>query len=125
MNGNQSQNAVAIDVRRFMGCGYLSAAGPGVPVNAWDGSSLGRSVSPDERDDKGATITPVCAGYVCGLPEVIEASHARIFYDKGELEQFCEGGCATAALRDAITVLECEGSRVMDWSNRNPVKSMP
>lgn len=101
----------------------MPALAANVPVQAWDGSSLGRMSSPDERDDKRRIIHPVCPGYACGLPEVIEASHARLFFDKGELSQFCDGKTATPMLRDAITILECEASRVMDWSYKNPVKT--
>ncbi len=109
--------------RQLMGCGYESAPTeelrPHVERGVWD--HPGRVQSPDERDDRGRLRLPVCPGYVCALPEVIEASHAMTYKRNGELGQFCEGQ-STESLRDAMDVIEREQNRVDNWKIQNPQK---
>lgn len=106
------------DVRRKdFGCGYLP---PWPDAEPWDHD--GREESSDERDDLGRLHVPICPGYVCGLPEVVEASSAHLFLKNGGLAQFCDGEPPTPALRDAVTILEAEYGRVIDWISRNPPK---
>lgn len=107
--------------RQYMGCGYLPPAPENAPVSAWDGSSLGRQLGDDERDDKRRVRLPVCPGYVCGLPEVIEASWAHVYWEKGELTQWCEGQ-STSTLRDAVELLAMEQAAATAWASDNPVK---
>lgn len=107
--------------RKYMGCGYLPPAPEGVPVGAWDGTSLGRERGADELDDKKRVRLPVCPGYVCALPEVVEASWAHAYWEKGELTQWCEGQ-STSELRDAIELTAMEQAAASAWASANPVK---
>lgn len=95
--------------RQLMGCGYEPASRYAF---GWDGSSLGRKSTPGEPN--------ICPGYVCGLPEVIEASNAYLFLKNGGLLQFTDGEPPTNDLRTAVVVLECENNAVMEWSSKNP-----
>jgi hypothetical protein len=52
-----------------------------IPVTPWD--HQGRAKSKDDL--------VVCAGYVCSLPEVIEAARAHLHWSKGALRDFCRG----------------------------------
>jgi len=109
--------------RQLMGCGYEPPPEEKLRphVQAWDGSSLGRKPGADEKDDKGRIRLPVCPGYVCGLPEVIETSWAHVYWEKGELTQWCEGQ-STGELRDAIELLAMESNAAESWAMANPVK---
>lgn len=107
--------------RQYLGCGYLPPLPPDKPVNAWDGTSLGRDRAADELDEKRRVRLPVCPGYVCSLPEVLETSWAHAYWEKGELSQWCEGQ-STAELRTAIEVLSMESAAASMWSMENPVK---
>lgn len=108
-----------------MGCGYLPPPSekmrPYVESSVWDGHSMGRVRGADEKDSKGRVRLPVCPGYVCGLPEVIEASWAHAYWEKGELTQYCEGQ-STSELRTAVEVLAMETAAAAAWASRNPVK---
>lgn len=104
--------------RQAMGCGYLPASDR---ARAWDGTSLGRIVGADERDENGKLHLPVCPGYACSLPEVIETTWAHSYWEKGELAQFCEGQ-STPALRDAMGEYAIECSRAESWALKNPEK---
>jgi hypothetical protein len=78
-------------VRREMGCGYVPGAirkGPG----------------PDGFE---GTLT-TCVGYTTKLPEVVEVSRARLWWDKGQLREWCEGDDPTPALRLCIEELEAQ-----------------
>lgn len=106
-----------------MGCGYapLLAERLRPYVTAWDGTSLGRVIREDERDDQRRISLPVCPGYCTTLPEVYEASWAHRYAERGELGQFCEGQ-STPALRAAMDEYDVEVSRMQSWAARNPVK---
>ncbi len=108
-----------VQQRQLMGCGYEP---PDPRLPAMPPSFTGREPGADEFDDDGREIHPVCPGYLCGLPEVVEASHAHLFLKNGGLAQFCDGKPPTSMLRDAVTILECEYGRVLDWSSKNPQK---
>ncbi len=96
--------------RQLWGCGYE----PELPehmrtpryLTPWEHE--GRTPHPDEPK--------VCVGYVCSLPEVLEASHAAAWKHDGELTQFLEGAVCLPDLRDAITVIEIEQSRVQAFA---------
>lgn len=106
-------------VRQSLGCGYLPKLPPNVPVIPWD--HVGREISSSERDERGRLRLPVCPGYACSLPEVIETSWAHSYWEKGELAQWCEGQ-ATPALRDAVGVYAIESANAAAWESRNPEK---
>lgn len=109
--------------RQLKGCGYLPPPPENLRpyVQAWDGTSLGRTIESDERDENKRVRLPVCPGYVCSLPEVLETSWAASYWEKGELSQFCEGQ-STPQLRDAIHTLLSEQAAVSEWSSANPEK---
>jgi hypothetical protein len=101
--------------RRLIGCGYLPLLASAQP---WDGAELGRVPQSDELEQVDPAghpprlRLPVCPGYACALPEVVEASHAILFKKDGELTQFC-GGQATPELLRAITELEIQQAQVV------------
>jgi hypothetical protein len=74
-----------------MGCGYVPGAVRKGP--AFDGF-------------EGELTT--CVGYTTSLPEVVEASRARLWWDKGQLREWCEGDAPTPALRFCIEELEAQ-----------------
>jgi hypothetical protein len=110
--------------RQLMGCGYAPPPSeilrPYVERYVWDGTSLGRKRGSDEMAD-GHIRLPVCPGYVCSLPEVIETSWAHAYWEKGELTQWCEGQ-STPQLRDAVELLALESAEATSWATDNPVK---
>ena len=100
-----------------MGCGYLPPLAGSIPVQPWE--HPGRRVGADERNDQKRLHLPVCVGYTRSLPEVVEASWAHSYWDRGELSQFCEGQ-STPELRDAINELAIAYSEVSQWMTDNP-----
>lgn len=91
-----------------MGCGYL----PPVP-NAEPWSPIGRMECSDERDPKTLKLhLPVCPGYVCSLPEVIEASRAHFFLKNGGLQQFTGTEPPSEALLLSVQVIESEADKL-------------
>ena len=64
----------------------------------------------------------ICPGYLCGLPEVVEASYARSWKSDGQLAEWLERRQSTPALRRAITELEVAQGRADVWAAQNPVK---
>lgn len=77
------------EARRLMGCGYIAdAPAPQVRPPGYEGE------------------VTVCIGYSTSLPQVIETSRARLWWDKGALEDWCEGERPTPALRLAIEEME-------------------
>lgn len=106
-NGCEKRGLRALDpvVRQYMGCGY-EPTDPSVPVQPWRHS--GYEANADE--------IKVCPGFACGLPEVIEASDAHMFWSKGQLAEFCDDKKATPALRHCVKVLETENARVQAWT---------
>lgn len=121
---NECMRTRDIQARQLLGCGYEPQPADDklrMYVQPWDGTSMGRQRSPDELDAKGRVRLPVCPGYVCALPEVIETSWAHAYWEKGELTQWCEGQ-STEQLRDAVNLLALETSLADAWSSENPVK---
>ncbi len=107
--------------RQLLGCGYAPPPDeklrPHVERSVWDHE--GRRIREDERDERGRLHLPVCPGYVCTLPEVVEATWAHSYWEKGELTQYCEGQ-STPALRDAIAVYAIEVAAMNRWAQDNP-----
>jgi len=95
--------------RQGIGCGYEPPAPIGVPVRPWDHSG--------RHEDRDVDPPSVCPGYSCGLPEVIEASHARMHWQKGELVSFTRKP-PRPELMTAITILELESNRAEGWEAR-------
>lgn len=99
------------EARQSWGCGYIPASPRAHP---WQPPSY--DAHADEKDERGRLRLPVCPGYVCNLPEVIEATHAKAWRDHGELTQWCDGGQSTPQIREAIAVLDYEQARVQAWA---------
>ena len=49
--------------------------------------------------------TPMCAGYLCSLPQVIEAARAHTHWSKGSLSDFC-GGRPNDRVLESVEILE-------------------
>lgn len=86
------------EARQLLGCGYeqplVELRGrPAVPM-PW---------SPADMPGEPPTI---CPGYTTRLPEVVEVSRARLWFDKGDLRTFTRGEMPTEQLANAIEVLE-------------------
>lgn len=101
--------------RRYAGCGYLPID-PSIPVRPWDHPDRKRSA--DEFGEDGKLHLPICPGYVCNLPEVIEASHAHMLMKSGALNHFCRTEPASEPLLMAMTILECEQAKVMTAASK-------
>lgn len=80
-------------LRRSMGCGYLPGA-----VRAGPG--------PDGFEGELTT----CVGYTTKLPEVIEVSRARLWFEKGQVREWCEGEAPTLPLRFCIEEMEAQSN---------------
>jgi hypothetical protein len=89
-------------VRQTLACGYEPEPPPNIPVLAW---TFGWSEKPT-----------VCPGFTTNLPEVVEASRARLHWNKGQLAMRF-GGEPTEALLLSIEVLEIEAARCQEWSS--------
>lgn len=91
------------------GCGYL----PPDP-NAFPWEPTGRQACHDEYDPKtGRLHLPICPGYLCALPEVIEASHAYLFLKNGGVTQYTQGDPPSEPLLVAVTTLESEYDKLV------------
>lgn len=77
--------------RRLMGCGYI----PDAP-------------KPQARPPGFEGDVTVCIGYSTSLPEVVETSYARLWFDKGALGDWCDQEPPTPALRAAIEQMESQ-----------------
>ncbi len=96
----------------MLGCGYTPPPSA-LPVVPWE--HPGRRPPSSERDDAGVVATPVCPGYLCKLPEVIEVARARIHWERGHLVQFC-GSQPTEEMLGLIEVLEGAANEMQHWA---------
>jgi len=85
--------------RQQMGCGYESAIDADF---VWMPEGM--------RLRPGETMKH-CAGYTCRLPEVIEIARARVHWDKGSIESFCDGR-PTDAMLLGIEVLDASANEL-------------
>lgn len=99
--------------RQSIGCGYEPPAPESMPVRIWDHPA--RAEAPDDKPT-------LCVGYVCGLPEVVEASRAQLHWSKGQLSHFTRGEIARPELLRAIELLEVEQARARAYAMDNPPK---
>lgn len=99
--------------RQGLGCGFEPAPAAGIPVAPWgpSRSKLGYRHGTEEQPSPS-----MCAGYLVHLPEVIEASRARVHWNKGAIVPFCDGGRPTEPLLVAIEVLESECNAFEHWA---------
>jgi hypothetical protein len=58
---------------------------------------------------------PVCPGYSCGLPEVIEVSRLHAHWRKGALREACDDKPTDAVLSSAL-ILEGQQNSVESWA---------
>ncbi len=105
--------------RRAIGCGYLPLSDDALP---W--RPTGRTMTSAEVDmSKPSRLKlPICAGYVCSLPEVIEASIAHALFKSGGLLQFTGGEPPSDALIASVMTLESEVDRLITAVAKEGVK---
>jgi hypothetical protein len=98
--------------RQTMGCGYEPQSDHAMP---W--RHTGRMMSRDEVDtSKPSQLkTPVCLGYACSLPEVVEASIAHACFKSGGLLQFTGGETPSDALIQSVMTIESEADKMLAW----------
>jgi hypothetical protein len=99
-----------------MGCGYEA---PLADAKPWD--HIGRIPHADELDDDGERTLPVCPGYVCGLPEVIEISRLRQHAKMNTLGSVFRGQLSEPVVY-ALEQLDGESQRAEMWALDNPQK---
>jgi hypothetical protein len=90
--------------RQAIGCGFLP---PRDDARAW----VHRGADPTALDG----LPEVCPGYACKLPEVVEASRARLHWEKGTLRERC-GGEPTDATLAALEELEVAAGHCQAWT---------
>lgn len=92
--------------RQGMGCGYEPPAPRGVRVMPWQPPPGSKGFA-HERPT-------VCAGYTTSLPEVLEATKARVHWKMGQLGEYL-GERAQPELLDSVLILEAEVNSVDVW----------
>lgn len=85
------QARTAPAARQLWNCGHL----PRLPGNRYQGPTLSADLAPDT----------VCPGYLITLPQVVEATRAFGWSEKGQLREFCDGETPTELLRVCVEVL--------------------
>lgn len=75
------------------------------------------------RDTKHDGEEKLCAGYVCRLPEVIEAARARMHWEKGALVSFCGGQQPSDHLLEAIEIFNHSVAELHHWQMTERNKS--
>jgi hypothetical protein len=63
----------------------------------------------------------ICVGFLCSLPEVIEASRARLHWSKGALREWA-GSKPSRRLFECIETLEVAANQAEGWAMKNPEK---
>ena len=91
------------EARQSLACHY-EPTNPAIPVRPWDHS--GRTPMKNE--------TPMCAGYVCSLPQVIEAARAHTHWSKGSLSDFC-GARPNERVLESVEILEGSIGALKSW----------
>ena len=96
-------------IRQEMRCGYEPALAGALSVFRPPGYECG---------EDGPSV---CPGYSTKLPEVREASWARLHWERGSLREWARGE-PTDQLIEAIEVLEVQTSKVERYCFDNPRK---
>lgn len=91
-----------LNTRQLMGCGYEQPHEMPDLVVTWMHVGM-RGAAPD-----------TCPGYATRLPEVVEASWARSFFEKGSLAQWTDEP-VTELTREAIKVLSVAASEAQSY----------
>lgn len=99
------------EIRQRFGCGYEP---PTPRPEVWTHDSEVYT-----QDDP--TRPTTCRGYTVTLPEVIEASRARLHWSKGQLEVFTRSPPAESLVL-AVEILEGSVLSTQDWMMKNPPK---
>ena len=77
-------------------------------VQPWDHAD--REKHPSESNEN-----PICPGYLCDLPEVIEVARAHLHWSKGSLHSFCRGEQPGDSLLYGIEVFEGALNSLSSW----------
>lgn len=93
----------------MIGCGYLPPLPDHVRLSVWQPTPFSPKLG-----YRGPAAT-TCAGYVCGLPEVIEVVRARTHWTKGQLVAFTAGQPSEHLLA-AVEILDAECSHYERWA---------
>jgi hypothetical protein len=102
--------------RQLSGCGFAPAVAGARPIDH-DGRT---GALPLDDDGLPRGRNTVCPGYTCGLPEVIEASRARQWREKGGLRDFTRGEQPSDALMLAVDIIDAESAKATSWAMKNP-----
>jgi len=94
--------------RQSLACGFEPPPPPSVRVQAWDHPD--REKRPGEDKEP-----PICPGYLCHLPEVIEIARAHLHWSKGSLHTFCRGEPVTERLNDGVEIFEGALNSLSSW----------
>jgi hypothetical protein len=92
--------------RQYLGCGY-EPRGELVQVRPWQPPSGKAGFSGPDLE--------TCAGYTTSLPEVREASLARVHWDTGNLSTWCGSDAASEDLLNAIVIIVGASNDVQRW----------
>ena len=57
----------------------------------------------------------MCAGYVCPLPQVVEAARAHLHWSKGSLSDFC-GGRPNERVLESVEILDGSIGALKSWA---------
>jgi hypothetical protein len=109
--------------RQMIGCGFeprVDGAAP-CPLPGFEGRLLEDEAAALAEGRLPRREPSVCPGFSCGLPEVIETTHAH-FWKGGELMHFTRGELATPALLAAITEYQGALNEAESWEIKNPEK---
>lgn len=93
------------EIRRMMGCGFI----PDAPAPSTKPNGCELEVS-------------VCVGYTTKLPEVAEVTRARMWWDKAQLREWCDGEEPTAPLRACIEELEIQYGAVQSFKSEEMMR---
>jgi hypothetical protein len=69
-----------------------------------------------ELDEQGRERDPVCPGYTCNLPDVIDIARAWVHWSKGALPSFTRTDDVREPLLEGIEVLDGAISALNTWT---------
>jgi len=93
--------------RRAMACGWLP-----LDPDARGWVHEGQKPPPGVKFDD---WHPVCPGYSCGLPDVIEVSRLHAHWKHGALRDACDGQ-PTEAVLSSVLILDAQQNAVESWA---------
>lgn len=104
----------SLQTRKQIGCGFDLVQ---IKTRPWSPENMDPMWKPPHKD-LGITA---CPGYTMNLPEVREIAQARMFFDKGNLGDFCDEK-PTERLREGVMILEGASNECQRWAMDNQEK---